>query len=105
MAGTATSPTPADASVYGLLAHSRYEVLPLDGIEEQVLADVPRDVTLTVTVSPTRGLEPTLALTARLLGHGYAVVPHLRPGCREPWHLADLVSRLGDGRSTSSSGR
>ena len=38
-----------------LLAHPRYEVLPLDGIEEQVLEHVPRDVTVTVTASPTRG--------------------------------------------------
>lgn len=97
MAGTTTSPTPVDASVSGLLAHSRYEVLPLDGIEEQVLAHVPLDVSLTVTVSPTKGLEPTLALAARLLGHGYAVAPHLSARLVESrQHLADLVSRLGE---------
>jgi methylenetetrahydrofolate reductase (NADPH) len=60
-----------------LLSRSRYEVIPLEGIEEQVLAHVPRDVTVTVTASPTRGLEPTLALTGSLTRHGYSVVPHL----------------------------
>ena len=44
-----------------LLEPSRYEVLPLDGVEEQVLEHVPRDVTMTVTASPTKGLEPTFA--------------------------------------------
>ena len=39
-----------------LLAQSRYEVLPLDGIEEEVLEHVPREVTITVTASPTKGL-------------------------------------------------
>ena len=52
---------------------SRYEILPLDGVEEQVLEHVPRDVTLTVTASPTKGLEPHarlagLARAARLRG-------------------------------------
>ncbi len=78
-----------------LLAHPRYEVLPLDGIEEQVLEHVPRDVTVTVTVSPTRGLEPTLALTGALTGHGYRVVPHLSArlmsGASE---VAEIVDRL-----------
>ncbi len=72
----ATQLTPA-THVAGLLRRSRFEILPLDGIEEQVLKTVPRDVTLTVTASPTKGLEPTLGLAARLAGHGYTVVPHL----------------------------
>ena len=47
-----------------LLATSRFEVIPLDGVEEQVLAHVPVDVTVTITASPTKGLEPTFALAA-----------------------------------------
>lgn len=72
----ATQLTPA-MQVAALLRRSRFEILPLDGIEEQVLATVPRDVTLTVTASPTKGLGPTLDLTGSLVGHGYTVVPHL----------------------------
>jgi methylenetetrahydrofolate reductase (NADPH) len=60
-----------------LLQRPRYEVLPVDGIEDQVLAHVPRDVKVTVTASPAKGLEPTLEITERLAGHGYGVVPHL----------------------------
>jgi methylenetetrahydrofolate reductase (NADH) len=60
-----------------LLEHARYEVLPTPSTEDNVLALVPRDVTVTVTASPSKGLEATLDLAERLTGHGYAVVPHL----------------------------
>lgn len=90
----ATEVSPA-ARVAELLRRSRYEILPLDGVEEQVLAAVPRDVTLTVTVSPTRGLGPTLELAESLTHHGYAVVPHLSArlvGGRA--ELEEIVARL-----------
>jgi methylenetetrahydrofolate reductase (NADPH) len=83
------------ARVAHLLRRSRYEVIPLDGIEEKVLAEVPSDLTLTVTASPTKGLEPTLDLVARLAGHGYEVVPHLSARLvRDKSHLEEIVSRL-----------
>ena len=91
-----TVASPETAAVIGeLLRRSRYEVLPLDGVEEQVLAHVPTAVTVTVTVSPTKGLEPTLALATRLLGHGYDVVPHLSARLvHDGAHLSELVARL-----------
>jgi methylenetetrahydrofolate reductase (NADPH) len=79
----------------GLLEHPRYEILPLDGVEDRVLAHVPHDVKLTVTASPSRGLEPTLALTERLAGQGYLVVPHLSARqVRDHAHVEDIVARL-----------
>jgi methylenetetrahydrofolate reductase (NADPH) len=60
-----------------LLGNARYEVLPAPAAEEKVLAHVPREVTVTVTASPRRGLEATLDLAERLATQGYAVVPHL----------------------------
>ena len=92
--------TTADASgrvarVAQLVGRSRFEIIPLDRIEERVLAHVPRDVTLTVTVSPTKGLEPTLALTEALAGHGYAVVPHLSARLvADAAEAAELTDRL-----------
>jgi methylenetetrahydrofolate reductase (NADPH) len=78
-----------------LLEQSRYEVLPTPSTEEKVLAHVPRDVTVTVTASPSRGLEATLDLAERLTGHGYVVVPHLAArmvsGRAE---LAEIAARL-----------
>ena len=74
---TTTAASGHAARVAELVGRSRFEILPLDGIEERVHAVVPRDVTLTVTASPTKGLEPTLALAEALVGQGYTVVPHL----------------------------
>jgi methylenetetrahydrofolate reductase (NADPH) len=83
------------SSVAEALARPRYEVIPLDGTEEAVLEHVPKEVTVTVTTSPAKGLEPTLALSERLAGHGYDVVPHLAARhVRDRAHLAELVARL-----------
>lgn len=43
----------------------------------QVLAHVPREVTLTVTASPRRGMPATILLAANLASLGYVAVPHL----------------------------
>ena len=64
-------------AVAGLLAHVRYEVFPTPSIYDTVLSGVPREVTITVTTSPRKGLEPTLALAEKLSAVGYRVVPHL----------------------------
>jgi len=73
----------------------RYEVLPVDGIEDLVTAHVPREVTVTVTASPARGLEATLSVTEHLVAEGYQVVPHLSARLvRDAGHLDELVTRL-----------
>ena len=75
-------------------------------IEEQVLAHVPREVTVTVTVSPTKGLEPTLALAGALAGHGYSVVPHLSArlvsGAGEVAEIAERLAATASATSSSS---
>jgi methylenetetrahydrofolate reductase (NADPH) len=77
------------------LEHPRYEILPADGIADEVLAHVPREVKVTVTASPVRGLEPTLAVAERLAGHGFRVVPHLPARLvRDAGHVAEIVARL-----------
>jgi methylenetetrahydrofolate reductase (NADPH) len=85
------------ARLLPLLRHSRYEVFPAGSIERAVLDWVPRDVTVTVTSSAAKGLEPTLDLTARLAAHGYQVVPHLAARLvRDDAHLTEIVGRLRD---------
>ncbi len=80
-----------------LLEHPRFEVLPFGGIEEAVLEHVPTEVTLTVTVSPKKGIEHTLDLVERLLRHGYPVVPHLSARLvRDRSHLAELLARVDE---------
>ena len=65
------------ATMARLLEHARYEVLPTASSEDKLLEHVPRDRTITVTASPSKGLEATLDLAERLTGHGYVAVPHL----------------------------
>jgi len=52
-------------------------------------------MTVTVTASPTKGLDATLDLTETLAGLGYPVVPHLSARLvRDDAHLADITARL-----------
>jgi methylenetetrahydrofolate reductase (NADPH) len=77
------------------LRSARYEVLPTAKIEAAVVDSVPRDVTLTVTASPAKGIGATLDLTERLIGDGYPVVPHLAARMISgPAELEAIVTRL-----------
>ena len=70
-------------------------MIPVDGVEGEIFAHVPREVTITVTASPAKGLEATLGLCERLAAHGYRVVPH--PGARlvvDHAHLRELLARF-----------
>ncbi|MEA2406049.1 MAG: methylenetetrahydrofolate reductase [Thermoleophilaceae bacterium] len=78
-----------------LLRRSRFEVLPLDGIEDQVREHLGTDTKVTVTASPSRGLEATLDLSERLARAGYPVVPHLSARLvRDRAHLEEVLARL-----------
>jgi methylenetetrahydrofolate reductase (NADPH) len=82
-------------AVAGLLRASRFEILPLDGIEDEVLAHLPKDAKVTVTASPRKGLEATLDLSERLARAGYLVVPHLSARLvRDRGHLDEVLGRL-----------
>ncbi|MBA2697809.1 MAG: methylenetetrahydrofolate reductase [Nocardioidaceae bacterium] len=87
------------AVVRKALATARYEVLPTAKVEQTLVDAVPRDVTLTVTASPAKGIEATLDLTSRLVAHGYRVVPHLAArmisGNSELTEIADRLVGIG----------
>jgi methylenetetrahydrofolate reductase (NADPH) len=77
------------------LRRPRYEVLPLQGAEEAVVEHVPRDIKLTVTASPKKGIETTLEFAERLSRQGYEVVPHLSARLVvDEAHLKDILERL-----------
>jgi methylenetetrahydrofolate reductase (NADPH) len=59
------------------LGAARYEVLPTDDVEGLVAEHVPHDVTITITASPRRGMQPTIRLAETLSRQGYRTVPHL----------------------------
>ena len=77
------------------LRRPRYEVIPLQGVEEAVVEHVPKDVKLTVTASPKKGIETTLEFAERLSNQGYQVVPHLSARLVvDEAHLKDILARL-----------
>jgi methylenetetrahydrofolate reductase (NADPH) len=83
------------ATLARLLSTVRYEVIPTASVEDRVRAAVPTDVTVTVTASPAKGIEPTLDLTERLTNAGYQVVPHLAARLvAGETHLVRMVERL-----------
>ena len=83
------------AAAAPLLEHPRYEVFPAGNIEEAVAEWIPTGMTVTVTASPSKGLDATLGLAERLAGRGYHVVPHLSARLvRDDAHLAGIVARL-----------
>jgi methylenetetrahydrofolate reductase (NADPH) len=89
---SATAET-GSARLAELLRNARFEVL--DGIEEEVLEHLGKDVKLTVTASSRRGLDATLALTERVTAAGYATVPHISARLvRDGEHLNELLDRL-----------
>jgi methylenetetrahydrofolate reductase (NADPH) len=85
----------AGPTIAQLLHNPRFEVLPLDGIEEQIREHLSTDTKVTVTASPRKGLEATLELSERLAGAGYPVVPHLSARLvRDRAHLEEVLARL-----------
>src|SRR5262245_28398790 len=77
------------------LERPRYEILPLDGVVEKVQMYVPRGIKVTITASPSRGLDAMLGVVERLGAAGYEVTPHLSARLvRDPAHLEEVVLLL-----------
>ncbi|MEP6469621.1 MAG: methylenetetrahydrofolate reductase [Chloroflexota bacterium] len=89
----------AAAAVHTVVKSARYEVLPTSKIASAIVDNVPRDVTLTITASPSKGIAATLDLAERLIGEGYSVVPHLAArmisGKSELAEIAERLTKQG----------
>jgi methylenetetrahydrofolate reductase (NADH) len=73
----------------------RYEIFPTDDVAGQVVANVPREVTLTVTASPRRGMPATVLLAVQLAHLGYNAIPHLSARLiRDRHELGQIVDAL-----------
>lgn len=90
-------PASARERIRAALEQPRYEIIPMKGVEEQV-AYLPSNAIVTVTSSPTKGMDATLALAAVLRRRDQAaVVPHLAArSVRDAAHLKDLLHQLAD---------
>ena len=91
------APAIADQSALSrLLEEPRYEVIPVQGIEQKVAA-LPYGATVTVTASPKLGIDRTLDVSTVLAARGFRVVPHLAARMvTGRSHLERLVQRLED---------
>jgi methylenetetrahydrofolate reductase (NADH) len=76
-----------------LLAHPRFELVPLQSAREQ-MEHLPDGSTVSVTWSPRRGLEPTLAICEELAARGFRAVPHIAARqVRDEGQLVEIVER------------
>src|SRR5207244_2269707 len=79
-----------------ILADPTFELLPLKNAAEQEAA-LPRGARVSVTASPAKGLEATIALCVHLEAAGFRAVPHLSARMvRDEQHLRDLLGPLSD---------
>ena len=92
------SPTEHERSTLAaLVAGAKFEVIPLLNALEPCKA-LPADSTVTVTSSPSHGIEATIELAEKLARSGHSVIPHL--SAHMIWthqHLEDLLERLAEG--------
>src|SRR5438309_10006492 len=87
--------SPGRDALAGLLRRPRYEVFPVEGIADEVVAHVPTEIKVAVTSSPKRGIEATLRLCEELASVRFQVAPHLAARLvRDEEHLRDILERL-----------
>jgi methylenetetrahydrofolate reductase (NADPH) len=87
------SPTQADALARVLDAPT-FELVPLKNALDQA-AFLPPRATVSVTASPAKGIEATVALCEQLQAGAFRAVPHLSARMiRDRAHLSDLIAWL-----------
>jgi methylenetetrahydrofolate reductase (NADPH) len=92
---------PADAAgrlgLARALAEPTFEVLPVKSAEAQVRW-IPPGTWVSVTASPSKGLEATVDLAIDLEARGYRAIAHLSARMvRDRAHLRELLTRMLDG--------
>jgi methylenetetrahydrofolate reductase (NADPH) len=81
------------AALKVLVADAKFELIPLKDAPERAAA-LPEGATVTVTASPSHGIEATFDLCEVLMRRGHLAEPHLSAHMvRDRSHLADLVDR------------
>ena len=90
-----SSLTPAQSAVLAsVLRAPTFELVPLKNALEQA-AFLPPAATVSVTASPAKGIEATVALCEQLQALGFRAVPHLSARMiRDRAHLSELIAWL-----------
>jgi methylenetetrahydrofolate reductase (NADPH) len=77
-----------------LLSEPRFELMPFDSFGDQI-EHLPEGAEVTVTASPSLGLEATVEWSETAAEEGYEVVPHIAARYVEDRaHLAEIASRM-----------
>jgi methylenetetrahydrofolate reductase (NADPH) len=85
---------PAREALARLLRAPTFELIPLKTSMDQA-AYLPAGATVSVTASPAKGIEATVALCEQLQAAGFRAVPHLSARMvRDRAHLVDLIAWL-----------
>jgi methylenetetrahydrofolate reductase (NADPH) len=85
---------PARDALARLLRAPTFELIPLKSAMDKA-AYLPAGATVSVTASPTKGIESTVALCEQLQAAGFRAVPHLSARMiRDRAHLVDLIAWL-----------
>ncbi len=85
------------AALKRLVAEPRFELIPLRTALEKAEA-LPSGSAVTVTASPSHGIEATFDLADGVAALGHEVTPHLSAHMvRDRAHLAELLARARDG--------
>jgi methylenetetrahydrofolate reductase (NADPH) len=81
------------AALLRLVSSAKYELIPLDSVLAKADA-LPDAAAVTVTASPSHGIEATLDLAEKLAARGHDVTPHLSAHMiRDRAHLKELLDR------------
>jgi methylenetetrahydrofolate reductase (NADPH) len=85
---------PAAEALARVLRAPTFELVPLKNALDQA-GFLPAGVTVSVTASPAKGIEATVALCEQLQARGFRAVPHLSARMvRDRSHLVDLIAWL-----------
>jgi len=86
--------SPAREALAAILEEPTFELVPLKHAIDQA-AHLPSGVDVSVTASPAKGIEATVALAEALQAAGFRAVPHVSARMiRDRAHLRDLVAWL-----------
>jgi methylenetetrahydrofolate reductase (NADPH) len=81
------------AALKRLVAEAKYELIPLKDVLERAEA-LPSGAGVTVTASPSHGIEATLDVAEAVAARGHDVTPHLSAHMiRDRAHLGELLQR------------
>ena len=81
----------------GLFAQIQFEIVPAKGALKRVLSNLSTDSRISISCSPTNGIDATLRLHRRLSDKGYRPIPHVTArSIKSHEHLREIMDVLAE---------